>query len=147
MAPRNSSPRPARRHDRRSSLQNCLVDILDRELVGCDLVVEKRRAHRIRVNLPARYRSSEISLDGEVSDLSCDGLFLRSEFLDSEGSRVDLHFELPGTGAPVRLSGEVVRIDETPMSCGMGIRFADVRLPTRLQLANYMLLQTSRAMQ
>ncbi len=84
-------------------------------------------------------------MDGQVSNLSCDGLFLRSEFLDTTGTTVDLHLNLPGVGDPVELSGEVVRIDDTPMSSGMGIRFNSVRLPTRLQLANYMLLQTSRA--
>ena len=106
--------------------------------------MEKRRAHRVRVNLPARYRSKSVSLDGHISNLSCDGLFLRSEFLDSEGTRVALDIELPGTEMPLRVHGDVVRTDETPLACGMGIRFADVRPPVRLQLANYMLLRTSR---
>lgn len=108
--------------------------------------MEKRKAHRIRVNLPARYRSRSVSLDAEVCDLSCDGLFLRSEFLDDAGTVADLDLELPGNDAPVRLTGEVVRTDEKPMSCGMGIRFNNLRAPTRLRLANYMLLQSSRAM-
>ena len=107
--------------------------------------MEKRRAHRIRVTLSARYRSSAVSLEGMVSDLSCDGLFLRSEYLDSEGERVRLNLELPGTGEPIALQGEVVRTDSSPLSSGMGIRFHDIALSARLQLANYMLLQSSRA--
>jgi len=109
--------------------------------------VEKRRAHRVRVNLPARYRSQSVSLDGRISNLSCDGLFLRSEYLDSTGTRVALDIELPGTEIPLRLQGDVVRTDESPLACGMGIRFYDVRPPVRLQLANYMLLRTSREFQ
>ena len=109
--------------------------------------MEKRRAHRVRVNLSARYRSQSVSLDGNVSDLSCDGLFLRSEFLDDTGTPVDLDLELPGTERPIRLHGKVVRTDATPLACGMGIRFHEVHAPARLQLANYMLLQTSRAFQ
>lgn len=108
--------------------------------------MEKRKAHRIRVNLPARYRSHSVSLDAEVCSLSCDGLFLRSDFLDDAGTVADVDLELPGHEVPVRLSGEVVRIDEKPMSCGMAIRFYNLRAPTRLRLANYMLLQSSRAM-
>jgi len=88
-----------------------------------------------------------VSLDGHVSNLSCDGLFLRSEFLDDAGTPVDLDLELPGTECPIRLRGQVVRIDAAPLSCGMGIRFHELHAPARLQLANYMLLQTSRAFQ
>jgi hypothetical protein len=107
--------------------------------------VEKRRAHRVRVNLPARYRSKSVSLDGQVCNLSCDGLFLRSEFLDDMGTTVDVDLDLPGTSGPLKLQGEVVRTDASPLACGMGIRFRDVRLPVRLLLANYMLLRTSRS--
>jgi hypothetical protein len=84
-------------------------------------------------------------MDTTVCNLSCDGLFVQSEFLDPRGSTVDLDLELPGTGGLVALQGEVVRVDETPLSSGMAIRFVGVGLPSRLQLANYMLLQTSRA--
>lgn len=109
--------------------------------------VEKRRAHRVRVSLSARYQSETVWLDGHVSDLSCDGLFLRSEFLDDAGTTVDVDLELPGTAQPIRLRGRVVRTDSSPTSCGMGIRFNQLHTPARLQLANYMLLRTSRAFQ
>ena len=99
------------------------------------------------MNLPAHYRSHTVSLHGRVSDLSCDGLFLRSEFLDGAGTQVDLDLELPGTEQPIRLRGKVVRTDASPTTCGMGIRFSELHPPARLQLANYMLLRTSRATQ
>jgi hypothetical protein len=107
--------------------------------------VEKRKAHRIRVTLPVRYRSRSISVDAEACSLSCDGLFLRSDYLDDAGTVADLDLELPGAAGPVQISGEVVRTDDRPLSSGMGIRFQNLRAPARLQLANYLLLQTSRA--
>lgn len=107
--------------------------------------MEKRRAHRIRVSLPASYSSPAISLDAMVSDLSCDGVFLRSEYLDSQGAAVNLRLQLPGAADAVRVEGEVVRIDETPLSSGMGIRFHRVPVTTRRRIANFLLLQTSRA--
>jgi hypothetical protein len=85
-------------------------------------------------------------MDGQVSSLSCDGMFLRSEFLDAEGAHVALHLDLPGTGGAVQLHGQVVRVEAEPRTSGMGIRFYGVALPARLQLANYMLLQSSRTM-
>ena len=85
-------------------------------------------------------------MDGMVSSLSCEGVFLRSDFLDAAGSAVDLHLRLPGSNDALSLTGEVVRIDEAPLSSGMGIRFRAVNLPTRLQLANFMLLETSRVL-
>ncbi len=109
--------------------------------------VEKRRTHRVRVNLPARYQSLSVSLDCEVSNLSTDGLFLRAEFLDEAGTIANVDLDLPGSDSPVRIRGKVVRTDDKPLSCGMGIRFQDLLLPARLQLANYMLLRTSTAPQ
>jgi len=137
------------------------VDRLDRRLVGFGRTlaytlvgrgegtndVEKRKSHRVRVNLAARYRSLSVSLDCEVCNLSTDGLFLRAEFLDSAGTIAHVDLDLPGNESPVKISGEVVRTDDKPLSCGMGIRFHDLRLPTRLQLANYMLERTSTAVQ
>jgi hypothetical protein len=141
---------------------NLSVDGLDPRLVGFHRTsaytlgrlmregtndVEKRKSHRIRVNFPARYRSRSVSLDGEVCNLSTEGLFLRAEFLDAAGTIANVDLDLPGSDAPVQISGEVVRTDDKPLSCGMGIRFHNLRLPTRLQLANYMLLRTSRVAQ
>lgn len=105
--------------------------------------MEQRKSQRIRVSLPARYRSRAVSLDGVVADLSCDGLFLKAEFLDDTGTAVDVDVDLPGADAPVSLAGEVVRTDDTPAGRGMGIRFRNLALPTRLLIANYLLARSS----
>lgn len=108
-----------------------------------DIGTEKRRAHRVRVHLSAQYRSDAVSLDGMVRDLSCDGMFLRSELLDTSGSTVSLEVRLPD-GRAVHVDGEVVRVVDAPAGSGMAIRFVQVALSVRRQLANYMLLQSSR---
>jgi hypothetical protein len=88
-----------------------------------------------------------VALECQVADLSCDGLFLKSDYVGARGERVRLDIALPGAAAPLALEGEVVRtVNAAPAARGMGIRFFDVALPIRLQLANYMLLQTSRTL-
>jgi uncharacterized protein (TIGR02266 family) len=99
-------------------------------------LAEKRRAERVRVNLRALYRSETVTLEGWVANLSRMGLFLRSDFLDDEGSSVAVDLRVPGEDEPLCLAGEVVRVDTSPMSAGMGIRFSRLADPVRRALAN-----------
>jgi uncharacterized protein (TIGR02266 family) len=102
-------------------------------------MAEKRRAHRILVRFPVQYHSQTARFSGWASDLSQDGVFVRSDFLDATGAPVALALQLPGNEAPLRLRGQVVRVDETPETSGMGIRFTEVSPGDRLSLANYMI--------
>ena len=99
-------------------------------------MAEKRRAERIHVNLRAHYRSQALSLEGRVCDLSRHGLFLRSDFLDDLGTPVAVDLEVPNRGIRLRLAGEVVRVDTSPMTSGMGIRFSVLDTWVRRELAN-----------
>lgn len=108
---------------------------------------ERRHAHRIPVNFPARYHSKAIYVDGWVANLSRDGLFLRSEFVDTTGSSVAVDLTLPGADGPVAVIGEVVRAERTPTSAGMGIRFTEVPRNVRRSLANFMIERSYRALQ
>jgi hypothetical protein len=99
-------------------------------------VAEKRRAERIRVNLRAHYRSDGLALEGRVCDLSRNGLFLRSEYLDELGTAVAVDLEVPGQGVRLELVGEVVRVDTRPLSAGMGIRFGGLETGVCRDLAN-----------
>jgi len=87
------------------------------------------------VNLRAHYRSPTLDLDARVANLSRSGMFLRTDFLDDQGSEVDLDLELPGT-EPLKLRGQVVWVDDRPLSAGMGIHFAEPGGAARLALAN-----------
>lgn len=101
-------------------------------------MAEKRSAHRIAVKLRASFRSSQVVIEGWVSDLSRLGLFLRSDYLDEPGSAGTVELELPD-GAPLKLPGEVVRVETVPDRAGMAIQFAALPDDTRRPLANFMI--------
>jgi PilZ domain len=98
--------------------------------------VEKRRTARRRVTLSARYQSGNVSLEGAVIDLSPDGLFFVSEFLDDLGETAKISVEIPNRAAPLELRGEVRWINDNPNSGGMGVRLFDVSLEDRAVLSN-----------
>ena len=100
---------------------------------------DRRRSERLRVKLPVRYHSDAVYLDCWVHDLSRNGLFLRSDYLDALGNFVGLRLTLRGEDLPVQVDGEVVRIDERPRSAGMGIRFTEIGASERRRLANFMI--------
>ncbi len=106
---------------------------------------EKRRAQRVLVNLPASYRSPEMALEGRVANLSRFGLFLRSEFLDDRGAKVQVALNLPNGLGHVEIDGEVVRVDASPLHSGMGIRFGRMAAPVRRALANFMIERSYQA--
>jgi len=102
-------------------------------------MAEKRAAQRMPVRIRALYRSSGVVIDGWVDDLSRLGLFLRSDYLDTPGSEAIIDLDLPGNARPLRLSGEVVRVETRPDRSGMGIRFGSLTEDTRRPLANFMI--------
>lgn len=92
---------------------------------------EQRRAPRARVNFAARYVSSNLSLEGEVTDLSPEGLFFASDYLDDQGETAHVVVVLPTRSQPLRLRGEVRWVKDAPNAAGMGIRFVDLSLEDR----------------
>jgi hypothetical protein len=73
------------------------------------------------------------------------GLFLRSDYLDDEGSTAEIDLHMPGQPEPIRLAGEVVRVETTPMAAGMAIRFANLGAPVRRALANLVIERSCMA--
>lgn len=106
---------------------------------------EKRRAERIQVNLRAHYRSEVLALEGRVANLSRHGMFLRADYLDDLGTTVAVDLEVPGREIRLRLSGEVVRVETTPLAAGMGIRFAVLDTWVRRELANLVIERSYQA--
>jgi uncharacterized protein (TIGR02266 family) len=99
---------------------------------------ERRGAHRIQVNLPARYRSEATNLVGWVANVSRNGIFLRSQYVDNRGAEVDVSFALPGDRQPVAATGKVVRVHESSLCPGMAIRFVEIPDPARRRLADFL---------
>ena len=96
---------------------------------------DKRRVHRGRVRVMARYVSSSLTLEGTVTDVSAEGLFFSSEFLDAQGETACLSVYLPSRPEPLELRGEVRWVNDATMGAGMGIRLIDVSLEDRILLA------------
>jgi uncharacterized protein (TIGR02266 family) len=99
---------------------------------------ERRGAHRIQVNLPARYRSDGTTLVGWVANVSRHGMFLRSQYVDERGAEVEVSFALPGDRQPVAVTGRVVRVHESSLCPGMAIRFVQLPDVARRRLSEFM---------
>ena len=97
---------------------------------------DKRRVSRGRVSVTATYVSSNLTLEGSVTDVSAEGLFFSSEYLDSQGELARLRVYLPSQTEPLELRGEVRWVNDSPMGAGMGIRLLDVSLEERVLLAS-----------
>lgn len=99
---------------------------------------ERRAAHRLQVNLPARYASHALAVVGWVANLSRNGMFLRSEYLDEAGAEVSVSFALPDEQHPVALRGQVVRVNDGALCPGMAIRFTQVPDGVKRKLVMFM---------
>ncbi len=100
-------------------------------VTGHNRYADQRRAARVRVHLPARYVSSNLNLEGHVTDISADGVFFCSDFLDDQGETARLWIEIPTQEGPIELRGEVRWVNEAAHAGGMGIRLIDVSLEHR----------------
>ena len=97
---------------------------------------EMRRAVRMKVEVPARYVSERLTIEGLVTDLSPDGVFFCSDYLDPTGEPVRISIDIPWRSQPLQLRGEVRWVSEAARIGGMGIRFIDVSLEERLVLSS-----------
>jgi hypothetical protein len=106
-------------------------------------MMEHRRAPRVAVDLPARYRSGTVSLDGRAGNLSQNGMFFLATSLDDQiENPIHIEIDLPDHDQPLTLHGEVrwVHADELRRA-GMGIFFTQISLAERRRLANYVILR------
>ena len=80
---------------------------------------ERRRAERVKVNLPARWEVASARERGTVSDISVTGCFLLTGGETTPGQAVSVALELP-KGRTIELRGEVVYHTE---EIGFAVRF------------------------
>ena len=97
---------------------------------------DARRSPRSRVRISGRYVSDNLVVDGVVTDVSADGLFFCSDYLDNTGESARLSLDIPWRNRPLELRGEVRWVSDTPNTGGMGIRFIDVSLEDRMVLSS-----------
>ncbi len=97
---------------------------------------ETRRSARSKVRITGKYVSDSLVVDGVVTDVSADGLFFCSDFLDNTGETARLWLDIPWRNRPLELRGEVRWVNDAPSTGGMGIRFIDVSLEDRMVLSS-----------
>jgi hypothetical protein len=97
--------------------------------------LEQRRSTRTRVRLSARYVSSNLSMQGHVTDVSAEGLFFCSDFLDDQGEAAQVWVDVPTRQVPLALRGEVRWVNDAPHAGGMGIKLVGVSAEDRVLLA------------
>jgi uncharacterized protein (TIGR02266 family) len=78
------------------------------------------------VSLTAQYVSANLTLEGHITDVSPDGLFFSSDFLDDQGESARVVLVVPARNRPLELRGEVRWVRDQPDAGGMGIRLLDV---------------------
>jgi hypothetical protein len=97
---------------------------------------ELRRSARTKVQIAAKYVSDSLVVEGVVTDVSADGLFFCSDYLDGTGEPVRIWLDIPWRDRPLELRGEVRWVNDTPSIGGMGIKFLDVSLEDRMVLSS-----------
>lgn len=97
---------------------------------------DSRRSARTKVQISARYVSESLVVEGVVTDVSADGLFFCSDYLDGTGEPVRISLDIPWRTTPLELRGEVRWVSDAPSTGGMGIRFYDVSLEDRMVLSS-----------
>jgi hypothetical protein len=90
----------------------------------------------MRVQIPAKYVSDSLVVEGLVTDVSADGLFFSSDYLDNTGESVRVWLDIPWRNRPLELRGEVRWVSDAANTGGMGIRFVDVSLEDRMVLSS-----------
>ena len=98
--------------------------------------LERRRAERADLVVRVDYQTVDEFFSEFARNINEGGLFVESETPQPLGTKVELHFQLPGSDEPVQASGSVVRVssgspDEPP---GMGIAFGELDTETRHQI-------------
>lgn len=96
---------------------------------------EHREYERTPLSGPVRYWDWDRVQQGQASEISGSGIFLKTRELLPEGAHVTLRLELPGQHRGMTVLGRVVRTVHGGLlaAAGMGIRFLDLS-PSQRQL-------------
>jgi uncharacterized protein (TIGR02266 family) len=89
--------------------------------------MEKRICKRIFRRLEVKFTSDSVSRTGITSNLSENGMFVRTRKVLNTGTKLDLELALP-SGEIIKLRGRVARAIITPLhdKDGMGIELIEI---------------------
>ena len=104
-----------------------------RQLIS-QMGIERRRAKRFKVNLPALWEDARRRERGTISDLSLSGCFMLTAREAAQGDFVRLAVELPG-GPTIHIGGEVVYYSD---EIGFAVRFKEAEATDKRRLAGFL---------
>lgn len=90
--------------------------------------MQKRRSPRITKRLEVKFTASDTSITGITSNLSSEGIFVRTKKGFHPGVSLDIELYLP-SGETIHLKGRVKRTIKTQLQSvknGMGIELTDI---------------------
>ena len=101
--------------------------------------MDAREFPRAPMTAPVKFFQWNELREAEATEISANGLFLRTREVLSEGAMITVRLTLPGLRRAFTVLGKVVRTARggvfTPP--GMGIRFVDLRPPEKAAIASY----------
>jgi len=97
-------------------------------------LVNNRNFSRVSFAIDALVTQAEITIKGEVRNISLQGLYIETDGKLEAGLPVDVSIQLSGTTPEVAIkaTGSVVRIDEN----GIGIKFSKIDVDSFAHLRN-----------
>lgn len=104
-------------------------------------VSERRRTERVPVHLWAEEVEGNDLYLRQTGNLSTSGVFFERTIIHPIGTKLKLRFQLPDEPEPIHAEGEVV--SHPANAVGIGVRFLDLRLEARLQIARFLTRLTS----
>jgi type IV pilus assembly protein PilZ len=93
---------------------------------------DRRKSHRILVDLEVDYQCEDTFLFAYITDMSAFGIFIRTNNPEPPGTHLNLRFRLPEGSETLALEGEVIWInpfrpgDFNNLNPGMGVKFVDL---------------------
>ncbi len=104
---------------------------------------DRRRFDRVLVDLEVDYRSEETFLFAYITDISAMGIFIRTNFPEPSGTRLNLRFTTPTHARSLELEGIVIWVnpyrpgDPGNLNPGMGVKFLDLAMEQRERLTDF----------
>ena len=85
------------------------------------LVTEKRRDIRRSCTIPVNYAVNDRVFSNQITNISANGLFIETRRPLEIGEEVIMAFKLEGFDKPLKLRGEIARVNQV----GVGVTFKD----------------------
>ena len=105
---------------------------------GTEAVADRRESLRVPTRLGASFATVGEIRRSLMTNLSCGGVFIRTEELVDVGTRLELCIHIDESGEDIRVRAEVVSHNVGPSfgsgEHGMGMRFLDLDAATQKQI-------------